>query len=86
MFRRVLYYGFRAAARQGFVYGECRVPWERHPKFARRWTDYPSCELVEAPSRAQQAGRDVFWLRWRAADVINALGAEGAGEEQLDVA
>jgi hypothetical protein len=86
MFRRVLYYGFRAAARQGFLYGECRAPWDQHPKLARKWTEYPGCELLEAPSRTQGVGRDWFWLRWRLADVIAALAAEGAAQEQLDVA
>ncbi len=86
MFRRVLYYAFRAAHRQGFESGECYAPWEQHPKLARKWTDYPGCELVEAPSISAVNGRSVYWLRWRLDDVIAALALEGAGEERLDVA
>ena len=87
MFRRALYYGFRAARRQGFVRGEARVPWEQAQLMQRKWTDYPSCELVEAPSRAQEkGGQDWYWLRWQLDDVISALAAEGAGVEALDVA
>jgi hypothetical protein len=86
MFRRILYYTFRAAQAQGFVFGECYAPWEQHPKLARKWTEYPSCALVAAPARAQGSGRDVYLLRWRLDDVIRALADEGAGAEGLDVA
>jgi hypothetical protein len=86
MFRRVLYYGFRAARRQGFEVGEGFFPWEHHPHMPRRWTDYPGCELVDTPSISPINGRAVYRLRWRLDDVIPALAAEGAGSEALDVA
>ena len=87
MFRRALYYAFRAARRQGFTRGEAMVPWDQAQLMSRRWTDYPGCALVEAPSRAQEkGGQDWFWLRWQLDDVIAALAAEGAGVEALDVA
>jgi hypothetical protein len=86
MFRRVLYYGFRAARRQGFEVGEGFFPWEQHPHMPRRWTDYPGCELVDVPSVSPVDGRAVYRLRWRLDDVIPALAAEGAGSEALDVA
>ena len=85
LFRRVLYYGFRAAREQGFEHGQCYAPWDQHPRMPRRWTEYPSCELVEQPSFSQTDGRALYWLRWRLSDVIAALEAEGAGAEQLDV-
>lgn len=85
MFRRVLYYGFRAARRQGFETGEGCFPWEQHPHMPRRWTDYPGCELVEPPSVSAVDGRRIYRLRWQLDAVIAALAAEGAGAEALDV-
>jgi len=85
MFRRVLYYGFRAARAQGFEYGEGYFPWEQHPSMPRKWTDYPGCALVETPSRSAVDGRTVFWLRWNLDDAIEALALEGAAAEALDV-
>lgn len=86
MFRRVLYYGFRAARRQGFETGEGFFPWEQHPQMARKWTDYPGCTLVEPPSISAVDGRAVYRLRWNLDEAIVALAAEGAATEALDVA
>ena len=86
MFRRVLYYGFRAARGQGFEDGEGLFPWERHPSMPRKWTAYPGCVLVEPPSVSAVDGRAVYWLRWHLDDAIAALVNEGAGTEALDVA
>jgi hypothetical protein len=86
MFRRVLYYGFRAARSQGFEVGEGFFPWEHHPHMPRKWTAYPGCELVDAPSISPVDGRALYRLRWQLDDVIPALAAEGAASEALDVA
>jgi hypothetical protein len=85
MFRRVLYYGAKAARELGYDHLECLAPWDQHPKMPRRWTDYPGCELIEPVSYNQADGRDIYWLRWNLEDMIAALAEEGAGEEQLDV-
>jgi hypothetical protein len=84
MFRRVLFYGFAAARAQGFEYADCFAPWERHPKMARAWTDYPGCELL-ARSRDQAGGRDLYWLRWRLDQATEALALEGADDAALDL-
>lgn len=86
LFRRALYYGFRAARRQGFEYGEGYFPWEQHPSMPRKWTDYPGCTLVETSPRNALDGRAVYWLRWNLDEAIAALASEGAGTETLDVA
>lgn len=84
MFRRVLYYGAKAARDLGYEYLECLAPWDLHPKLPRKFTDYPGCELVEPVSFNQADGRDIYWLRWNLDDMIAALAEEGAGREQLD--
>jgi hypothetical protein len=50
----------------------------------KKWTDYPGCQLIEPVSYNQADGRDIYWLRWNLDDMVAALAAEGAGEEQLD--
>lgn len=85
MFRRVLYYGAKAARQLGYDHLECLAPWDQHPKMPKRWTDYPGCELIEPVAFNQADGRDVYWLRWNLDDMVASLAAEGAGEEQLDV-
>jgi hypothetical protein len=84
MFRRVLYYGAKAARDLGYEYLECLAPWDQHPKMPKKWTDYPGCQLIEPVSYNQADGRDIYWLRWNLDDMVAALAAEGAGEEQLD--
>jgi hypothetical protein len=85
MFRRVLYYGARAARDLGYEYLECLAPWDQHPKMPRKWTDYPGCELIEPGAYSQTDGREIYWLRWSLDDMISGLAEEGAGKEQLDV-
>jgi hypothetical protein len=85
MFRRLLYYGAKAARDLGYDYLECLAPWDQHPKMPRKFTDYPGCELTQPVSYSQAGGRDLYWLRWNLDDMITALAEEGAGEEQLDV-
>jgi hypothetical protein len=84
MFRRVLYYGAKAARDLGYEYLECLAPWDQHPKMPKKWTDYPGCQLIEPVSYNQADGRDIYCLRWNLDDMVAALAAEGAGEEQLD--
>jgi hypothetical protein len=82
LFETLLYHAFRAARAAGFEYVEAYAPWERHPLMTTKWTDYPGCELVQPPARAQNGGHDVYWLRWKLDLAIDSLGAE----ELLDVA
>jgi len=82
MFHTVLYHGFRAAQGLGYAQAEGWSPWGRHPWMARKWTDYPGCELCEPVAPNLEGGRNVYVMRWRLDDAIAAL----AGEAQFDVA
>ena len=84
VFRKVLYAGFVRARQLGYTTVEAVAPWEQHPRMTRKWTDYPGCELVEPVSRAQEGGKDLYWLRWHLDEAIAALATEGASDDQLD--
>jgi hypothetical protein len=75
VFRTLLLRAFQRAETIGYEEVEAFAPWERHPRMARKWTDYPGCRLVAPVSRGQD-GREVYWLRWRLADAIAALADE----------
>lgn len=81
VFLTLLREGFARARALGYEYVEAVAPWERHPRMARKWTDYPGCELVEPVSYSQGDGPDLYWLRWQLDDAIAALAAEAAGRE-----
>ena len=85
-FRAIIYYTYKAALGMGYEYAECFAPWEKHPRLSRKFTDYPGCELVQPVVHSQDGGHDIYYLRWRLADAIPALEAEGANAEGLDVA
>jgi hypothetical protein len=84
-FRRILYYGAKTAGEIGYEYAEALVPWEQHPRLARKWTEYPGCEVLYR-TRDQSNGVDFYWLRWPLADVAAALELEGADDARLALA
>jgi hypothetical protein len=49
---------------------------------ARKWTDYPGCELTQPVARNQAGGHDIYCLRWQLDQAVAAL----AAEERYDVA
>jgi hypothetical protein len=82
LFRSALLQGFRAARGLGYTHVEAWAPWDRHPMLARKFTDYPGCELTEPVARDQVGDETVYFLRWNLADAIAVL----TGEEHYDVA
>ncbi len=81
VFLTLLHEGFVHARDLGFASVEAIAPWGRHPRMAKKWTDYPGCTLVEPVSYTQGEGADLYWLQWALDDAIAALAAEGAGTE-----
>ncbi len=79
VFLALLQEAFGRARALGYAYVEAVAPWERHPRMARKWTDYPGCELAEPVSYSQDGGADAYWLRWKLDEAVAALAAERAG-------
>lgn len=82
VFRTALLEGFRAARQLGYTHVEAWAPWDRHPLLARRFTDYPGCQLVDPVASDPAGGATVYRLRWDLEDALTAL----ASEAHYDVA
>jgi len=82
MFRTALLHGFRAARDLGYTHVEAWAPWDKHPMLARKFTDYPGCELTQPVAHDQVGTSAVYCLRWNLDDALNAL----ATEDHYDVA
>lgn len=83
-FHDLMYHTFRRAHELGYEYVESFAPWEKHPKLAKRWVDYPGLEMVEPPSISEDGKEAMYWTRWRLVDALAALETEGATLEVDD--
>lgn len=76
LFRTALLHGFRAARDLGYTHVEAWAPWNKHPLLARKFTDYPGCELTEPVARDQVGTAAIYCLRWNLDEALRALAAE----------
>jgi len=82
MFYTLIYWTFKTAQQMGYAYATAWAPWEQHPLFDKKWTDYPGCTLAQPVVHAADGSRDMYFLQWQLDLAVTALEAE----ERFDVA